>query len=94
MKNSILIYIAGGSIALCLAASIWAQSPKSDSSPKVPQAWQHLALENEGKSVTGSPDLARKINSLGDEGWQLVDVESILEGGTTTKVVFFFKRPK
>lgn len=94
MKNSILICIAGGCLALYLATSIGAQSPKSDSAAAVPQAWRHLALTHEGKSVLDAPDLARKIDSLGDEGWQLVDVESIVEAGTTTKVVFFFKRPK
>jgi hypothetical protein len=93
MKNRILIYIAGGTLALYFAANIGAQSPNQDAVPKVPQAWRHLALEHEGKSVTDQPELARKINSLGDEGWQLVDVESIAEGGTTTRIVFFFKRP-
>lgn len=94
MKNRILIYITAGSIALFVVANIWSQSAKPDASPKAPQAWQHLALENEGKSVITSPDLAKKINSLGDEGWELVDVESVIEAGTTTKTVFFFKRPK
>jgi hypothetical protein len=94
MKNSILIYITAGSLALIVAGGLWAQSPKSDSPPKAPQMWQHLALDHEGKDVTNSPELAQKINNLGDEGWQLVDVESVSEAGTTKKITFYFKRPK
>jgi hypothetical protein len=94
MKNNLLTYIALCSLALMVAGGLWAQNPKPDLAAKAPHAWQHLAMEHEGKSVTGSPDLARKINSLGDEGWQLVDVEAVTEAGTTTKIIFFFKRPK
>jgi hypothetical protein len=94
MKKRILISIAAGFLALFVGSGLWAQSPHSDSSPKEPQAWQHLAFEHEGRSVTGSPDLARRINSLGDEGWQLVDVESIVVSGSTTRMIFFFKRLK
>jgi hypothetical protein len=94
MKKGILISIAAGMLALFVGSGLWAQSPHSDPSPKVPQAWQHLACEQEGTSVTGSPDLARRINRLGDEGWQLVDVESIVVAGSTTKMIFFFKRLK
>jgi hypothetical protein len=94
MKNRILTYITAGSLALVIVGGLWAQSPKTDSAPKVLQMWRHLALEHEGKDVTHSPELAQKINSLGDEGWQLVDVESTSENGTTKKIIFFFKRPK
>ena len=94
MKNRVLIYVASGSLALYLAASLWAQSPSPDASPKAPKAWRHLALTHEGKSVMDAPDLARKIDSLGDEGWELVDVESVVDAGVTTRIVFFFKRPK
>lgn len=92
MKNGIPIYTTAGVLAVSLGAVLWAQNPKADPPPKSAQAWQHLAFEHEGKSVMGSPELARKINSLGDEGWQLVDVESISEAATTTKMIFFFKR--
>ena len=81
-------------LTLFVGAGLSAQSPKSDSLPNPPQAWQHLAMEHEGATITDTPDLARKINRLGDEGWQLVDVESISEGGTTTKMICFFKRLK
>lgn len=94
MKKNILVYLASGFLVLSVGAALWAQHPESDSSPKAPQAWQHLALEREGKSVTQDTELAQRINSLGEQGWQLVDVESIGEAGTTSKMVFFFKRPR
>jgi hypothetical protein len=94
MKNSILTYVAAGSLVLIIVGSLWAQNPKSDSPARAPQAWRHLALDHVGKSVTDSPDLARQIDSLGEEGWELVDVETVSEAGTTTKFIFFFKRPK
>jgi hypothetical protein len=94
MKNRIMTYFSTGLVVLVVAGVLWAQSPKSDSPSNIPQVWQHLALEHQGKNVTNSPELARKINGLGEEGWQLVDVESISEAGTTTKIIFFFRRLK
>lgn len=94
MKTKFATWLAAGCLALFLGAGLRAQNSKSDTPSPSPKAWRHLALEHEGKSVTESPDLARKINGLGEEGWQLVDVETFSEAGATTKVVFFFKRPK
>lgn len=95
MKNYSIIYLIGGALMVWLSAGLWAQNSESDpplSSPR--QTWEHLALENLGAGVTGSSDLAKKINNLGDKGWQLVDVESITKEGTTQKTVYFFKRLK
>ena len=33
-----------------------------------------------------------KINQLGKDGWQLVDVEASVKDGTTSKRIYFFKR--
>jgi hypothetical protein len=95
MKKRNLIYLVGGASAVLLSAGLWAQDPEENSPAGGPRpGWQHLALESPGAGVTGSPDLARKINRLGDEGWELVDVEAIHTAGSTTKTVYFFKRPK
>ncbi len=54
-------------------------------------AWQHLALTH---PLDDAPsELARNINKLGREGWELVSVENIAESGTTTKTIFYFKKP-
>jgi hypothetical protein len=31
---------------------------------------------------------------VGNEGWELVDVEGIIENGSTKTTVYYFKRPK
>jgi len=54
--------------------------------------WQHLAFTyiiNE----TPKAELARNINKLGREGWEMVSVGNIIESGTTVKTVFYFKKP-
>jgi len=54
-------------------------------------AWQHLALTH---PLDDAPsELARSINKLGREGWELVSVANIAKSGTTTKTVFYFKKP-
>ncbi|MBT7909983.1 MAG: DUF4177 domain-containing protein, partial [Verrucomicrobia bacterium] len=40
----------------------------------------------------GNKEFANKINQLGKDGWQLVDVESSMKDGTTSKRIYFFKR--
>jgi hypothetical protein len=47
-----------------------------------------------GPSIQGDPKLGRQINQLGDEGWELVDVEIITNSGASSGKIFFFKRPK
>mgnify|MGYP001113944527 CR=1 FL=1 len=54
--------------------------------------WEHCALTNV-ISETPQNELASSINKLGREGWELISVGSITESGTTTKTVFYFKRP-
>jgi hypothetical protein len=92
MKTNTLLYSVTVCLALALGAGLWAQNGKPASLDSGPQKWQHLALEHDGAKVVGDPELARKINQLGIEGWELVDVEGVLDAGTTKKTVFFFKR--
>ncbi|GAA4465115.1 hypothetical protein GCM10023156_52430 [Novipirellula rosea] len=42
----------------------------------------------------GDAETSRKIVQLGGEGWELVDVESLVKDGASTKLIYFFKRPK
>lgn len=55
--------------------------------------WQHLALTHELKQDAGTGQIGRQINKLGRDGWQLVAVENFTNAGTTTKTVFYFKKP-
>ena len=57
------------------------------------KSWEHLAMTIDGPKLS-TPEISRKIIGLGNDGWQLVDVETYSEVGTTTKAVYFFKREK
>jgi hypothetical protein len=84
-------------VVICLAivsfAGLFAQTADTDTPPAAKVTWQHLALTHDAKKATDQP-LGRQINQLGREGWELVDVETIIEQGTTAKTVYFFKRPQ
>lgn len=56
--------------------------------------WEHMAMSVDAENGFGGADTSRRIVQLGNEGWELVDVETVVKDGTTTKVVYFFKRPK
>jgi hypothetical protein len=72
---------------------MWAQTPTPMPNTAGSTPWQHLTFEHEGRTVTGDRALGRKINELGRGGWELVDVETVVEAGTTIKTIFFFKKP-
>jgi hypothetical protein len=91
-------YVAVVLVACCVAAvvltAVDAQDPQARSDRVVPKAWQHLALEHAGVGVIADPQLAGKIDQLGNEGWELVSVGNVQVDGTTIKTVFYFKRPR
>jgi hypothetical protein len=53
-------------------------------------AWSHLTLST---LDLDDAQVARKINSLGNDGWELVDVENFSRKGDTVKTVYYFKKP-
>lgn len=88
MKNINIVVALAMCICVAVTAHLWAQSSDSAADSV---GWQHLALTQ----VTAdgmSADLSRQINQLGNDGWELVDVENFAEEGTTVKSVYFFKR--
>jgi hypothetical protein len=67
-----------------LFAGLSAQDADPDEPGDGAVQWEHLAM----------PTDAGILSRLGEEGWELVDVETIVENGTTKKAVYFFKRLK
>jgi|TARA_B110000014_G_C20097694_1_gene575653 hypothetical protein len=60
-----------------------------DSYPK-----EHLAFRTKSNNEFSDKEFSKKINELGNSGWELCDVESIQKDGNTTERIYFFKRPK
>ena len=53
--------------------------------------WIHLAFPSPDNDEFGNKGFANKINQLGKDGWQLVDVESLIKKCTTSKRICYFK---
>ena len=75
-----------------IAVQVLAQEVNRDEIKPLNTGWQHLALTNM-IGETPKAELARNINKLGREGWEMVSVGNIIESGNTTKTVFYFKKP-
>jgi hypothetical protein len=56
--------------------------------------WEHLAMPVDADRAFGDADVSRQIVRLGNEGWELVDVETVSLEGQPEKLVYFFKRPQ
>jgi hypothetical protein len=84
------------SMVICLAVVSFAALFAQNAEPERPAAgtvrWQHLALTHDAKQGATDQPLGRQINQLGRDGWELVDVETVTQEGTTVRTVFYFKR--
>jgi hypothetical protein len=80
-------------IALTLSMGSHGQTPKPDADAGGPRRWQHLAMEVDAKKPLNDQGVSEQVNKLGTDGWELVAVDSVLEGGATTRRIMFFKRP-
>jgi hypothetical protein len=94
MKRILLNGGVVGCLALALTACSPTQIPTSGADGAGPRRWQHLALEQDAKRPMSDPEFTKKINQLGDDGWELVAVDSVLDSGTTVRRIYFFKRLK
>lgn len=94
VKSKSRILLLSIMIILCaiIAVQVLAQGANRDERKPLTKGWQHLALTNV-IDQTPKSELARNINELGREGWELVSVSNIIESGTTTKTIFYFKKP-
>jgi len=75
-----------------IVIQVLAQDQRENKIKPPAAGWQHLSLTN-AIGETPQNELASSINKLGREGWELISVGNITESGTTTKTVFYFKRP-
>jgi hypothetical protein len=93
-KGKSRILLPGIMIILCaiIAVQVLAQGANRDEIKQQNKEWQHLAMTNV-IGETPKSELARNINKLGREGWEMVSVGNIIESGTTTKTIFYFKKP-
>lgn len=58
------------------------------------RSWEHMAMTLDAADGPGDAETSRRIVQLGSEGWELVDVETLTKDGTTTKLIYFFKRSR
>ncbi len=90
--NCLIVLSATVCVALMVASGMHAQEDPPAVGAGAVQ-WQHLAMTQtvgEKQALTGGPE----INKLGNQGWELIDVETISWEGTTRQVVYYFKKRK
>ena len=87
-------YFHAVALALCLSFASFAPAAESavsgDSGARVP--WEHCAFTHDLKGPQSNAEIARTINGLGKDGWELVSVANFSTDGTTTKTTYYFKR--
>lgn len=81
-------------LVLLFVSLLFLPLPATGQEKKAGPAWEHLALTSDGDGDVSDPELAARIVRLGADGWELVTVLNFAKDGTTTKTVYYFKRPK
>ena len=95
MKHPLLRIVSALAAAVCIGLSfnLFGQ----DRLPAEPAAqaaqWQHLALNHDATKAWNDKELAKKINQLGRDGWELVSVLNFSKDGTTNSTIYYFKKP-
>ena len=79
-------------VGVVTAIQALAQNQSEDDRYPRGRRWQAMALTQTLGKMSNS-ELATKINKAGRDGWELVSVEGIMESGTTTQIVYYFKKP-
>lgn len=85
--------LIGGVALFSLQAQEAERSAPRRADVMVGKKWEHLAMPRDASKPLSDPEFAKKINELGAKGWELVTVLNFMTDGTTTKTVYYFKRP-
>ena len=81
-------------VIVMLLAFTWSAQSSQSATEEPRRSWEHLAMTVDATDGPGDAEISRKIVQLGGEGWELVDVESLVKDGASAKLIYFFKRPK
>lgn len=90
MKKVLAILGVGAALAI-LSFSLQAEDGIEQVAAKA--SWEHLMVRREATKPLSDPEFAATINRLGREGWQMVDVTTIAKEGSTSTLLYYFKRP-
>lgn len=92
MKTKLSSGLAMAGLAIVLVTGLRAQDGGDVADNRSGKRWQHLAFPLDATKGLGDAEFSRKVNQLGESGWELVDVESVLKDGNTIQRIYFFKR--
>ena len=92
-NTAICISILIGALALLSVHAQDLDRPAPQREDSTVQKWEHLGMERDASKPFSDPEFAKRINKLGTDGWELVNVLNFTKEGTTTKTVYYFKRP-
>jgi hypothetical protein len=92
-KSTILSMAAAAAVVFTVVWSAQSSRTAAATAGAV-RPWEHMAMTIDATDGPGDAETSRRIVQLGGEGWELVDVESLTKDGTTTKLIYFFKRPR
>ena len=85
-------FAIGGLLTSTLLLSLGAKQLQEQVNELHPK--EHLAFRTKTNNEFSDKEFSKKINELGNYGWELCDVESIQKDGNTTERIYFFIRPK
>ena len=94
MKSIYIPLFVIGFLLITFSYRTWSEDTPQNADQEHVKKWEHLALSRDAAKGLADGEFSRQINELGLSGWELVDVENFSENGTTTKSIYFFKRPK
>ncbi len=93
MRSPTRSQVLFGAMFLIVAVGIFSMTASGQDETELNVAqWEHLALTHNGADLGG--DLGTQIIRLGNQGWEMVCVTPVAKEGTTTKTIYYFKRPK